>query len=97
MNNTIDEQLNKQRINIFKALSDPVRIEIIKYLKNVNDEVICGEVGRFVGISKPSGTYHFKLLEESGLINVRKSAREKYISLNYNVLDKYVTHFFSNL
>ncbi|OTQ72734.1 MULTISPECIES: helix-turn-helix transcriptional regulator [unclassified Gilliamella] len=96
-NNSIDNKLNEKMVLIFKALSDPVRIEIIKYLKNIRTEVICGEIGQAVGISKPSGTYHFKLLQQAELINVRKSAREKYIELNKSTFDKYVTGFFDSL
>ena len=98
MNNSmIDNQLNEKMVLIFKALSDPVRIEIIKYLKRIGTEVICGEIGQAVGISKPSGTYHFRLLQQAELINVRKSAREKYVWLNKSTFDKYVTGFFDNL
>nr|WP_294892424.1 helix-turn-helix domain-containing protein [uncultured Gilliamella sp.] len=96
-NNSIDNKLNEKMVLIFKALSDPVRIEIIKYLKNIRTEVICGEIGQVVGISKPSGTYHFRLLQQAELINVRKSAREKYIGLNKSTFDKYVTGFFDSL
>ena len=96
-NNSIDNKLNEKMVLIFKALSDPVRIEIIKYLKNIRTEVICGEIGQAVGISKPSGTYHFRLLQQAELINVRKSAREKYIGLNKSIFDKYVTGFFDSL
>ena len=81
----------------FKPLSEPDIIEIIKYLKNIRTEVICGEIGQAVGISKPSGTYHFRLLQQAELINVRKSAREKYIGLNKSIFDKYVTGFFDSL
>ena len=96
-NNSIDNKLNEKMVLIFKALSDPVRIEIIKYLKSIRTEVICGEIGQAVGISKPSGTYHFRLLQQAELINVRKSAREKYIGLNKSTFDKYVTGFFDSL
>ena len=96
-NNSIDNKLNEKMVLIFKALSDPVRIEIIKYLKNIRTEVICGEIGQAVGISKPSGTYHFRLLQQDELINLRKSAIEKYVWLNKSTFDKYVTGFFDSL
>lgn len=91
--NTAD---NKQ-IAVFKALADPVRLEIIQYLKQINREISCGEVGKAINISKTSGSYHFKLLQDAGLINARKEAREKYVSLNQTTFDKYVTNFYKNI
>ena len=93
MMNTAD---NKQ-IAVFKALADPVRLEIIQYLKQINREISCGEVGKAINISKTSGSYHFKLLQDAGLINARKEAREKYVSLNQTIFDKYVTNFYKNI
>lgn len=93
MMNTAD---NKQ-IAVFKALADPVRLEIIQYLKQINREITCGEVGKAINISKTSGSYHFKLLQDAGLINARKEAREKYVSLNRTTFDKYVTNFYKNI
>lgn len=93
MMNTAD---NKQ-IAVFKALADPIRLEIIQYLKQINREISCGEVGKAINISKTSGSYHFKLLQDAGLINARKEAREKYVSLNQTTFDKYVTNFYKNI
>ncbi|MFC6324148.1 ArsR/SmtB family transcription factor [Companilactobacillus baiquanensis] len=92
------KNVNKtQQIAVFKALADPVRLEIIQYLKQSDHEVSCGEVGRKIDISKTSGSYHFKLLQVAGLINARKEAREKYVSLNQATFDKYVTNFYKNI
>ncbi|KRK63558.1 hypothetical protein FC72_GL001465 [Companilactobacillus tucceti DSM 20183] len=88
---------NKNQIAIFKALADPVRLEIIKYLKEAKEEVTCGEVGKATNISKTSGSYHFKLLQSAGLINARKDAREKYVSLNKSTFDEYITNFYENI
>lgn len=85
------------QIAVFKALADPVRLEIVEYLKQTNHEVTCGEVGKAIDISKTSGSYHFKLLQEAGLINARKEAREKYVSLNQKTFNKYVTNFYKNI
>jgi len=93
MMNTED---NKQ-IAVFKALADPIRLEIIQYLKQIDREISCGEVGKAINISKTSGSYHFKLLQDAGLINARKEAREKYVSLNQTTFDKYVTNFYKNI
>lgn len=85
------------QIMVFKALSDPVRLQIIQYLKRTNHEVACGEVGAAINISKTSGSYHFKLLQSAGLITARKKAREKYVSLNRQTFDQFVSNFYENL
>lgn len=93
MNKTVDD-INQIRLTIFKALADPVRIRIINFLKTKEHEIACGVVAKEINISKSSGTYHFKLLQQADLINVRKEAREKYVTLNTDTFHKYITDFF---
>lgn len=88
---------NEQAILIFKALADPVRLEILHYLKQYDHEVSCGEVGQAIGISKTSGSYHFKLLQTAGLITARKESREKYVALDQSIFEQVVGHFWDNL
>ncbi|MGY3743612.1 ArsR/SmtB family transcription factor [Leuconostoc inhae] len=97
LDNKKQNQIDNDQILVFKALSDPVRLKIIKYLKQLNHEVSCGEVGKAINISKTSGSYHFKLLELAGLINTRREAREKYVTLNEQTFDKYVTNFYKSM
>lgn len=85
------------QVQVFKALADPTRLEILHYLKQQNHEVSCGLVGQALKISKTSGSYHFKLLQAAGLITARKEAREKYVKLNPAGFDRYVTRFYQNL
>lgn len=98
MTTTITQtQIEKQQVIIFKALADPIRLNILRHLKAVGHEVTCGEVGNNLNISKSSGSYHFKLLQEAQLITARKEAREKYVMLNPETFDRYLTHFFKTL
>lgn len=97
LNKSEQDDLTVSQVMVFKALADPVRLEILKYLKQEGHEVTCGEVGKAVNISKTSGSYHFKLLQSAGLIIARKEAREKYVQLNQKTFDEYVTNFYKNL
>ncbi|GEO46313.1 ArsR/SmtB family transcription factor [Companilactobacillus kimchii] len=97
VNTKLRKQIDEKQVKIFKALADPIRLEIIEYLKHTDHEIACGEVGKAVNISKTSGSYHFKLLESAGLINTRWEAREKYVTLNESTFDKYVTDFYQNI
>jgi DNA-binding transcriptional ArsR family regulator len=72
---------------IFKALSDPVRWSIIVQMASV-DELACNTLEDTLTVSKPTISYHTKILYHAGLINVRKSGRNYYYSLRRDVLHK---------
>lgn len=72
---------------IFKALSDPVRWSIIVQMAAV-DELACITLEDTLTVSKPTISYHTKILYHAGLISVRKSGRNYYYSLRRDVLHK---------
>jgi DNA-binding transcriptional ArsR family regulator len=76
-------------IEIFKALSDPIRWNIIVQMASV-DELACVTLEDTLPISKPTISYHIKILYQAGLINVRKSGRNYFYSLRREVLHKLV-------
>jgi DNA-binding transcriptional ArsR family regulator len=72
---------------ILKALSDPVRWNIIEQMAAV-DELACATLEETLPVSKPTISYHTKILHNAGLINVRKSGRNYYYSLRRDALHK---------
>jgi DNA-binding transcriptional ArsR family regulator len=70
---------------IFKALSDPIRWNIIVQMAAV-DELACVTLETTLPVSKPTISYHTKILYQAGLINVRKSGRNYYYSLRRDAL-----------
>jgi len=76
---------------IFKALSDPVRWSIIVQMAAV-DELACLTLEDTLTVSKPTISYHTKILYHAGLISVRKSGRNYYYSLRRDVLHKLLDH-----
>ena len=72
---------------IFKALSDPVRWSIVEQMAAV-DELACVTLEDTLTVSKPTISYHTKILYHAGLISVRKSGRNYYYSLRRDVLHK---------
>jgi DNA-binding transcriptional ArsR family regulator len=70
---------------IFKALSDPVRWSIVMQMAAV-DELACVTLEDTLTVSKPTISYHTKILYHAGLISVRKSGRNYYYSLRRDVL-----------
>jgi DNA-binding transcriptional ArsR family regulator len=53
---------------IFHALSDPLRLEIVQHLSQV-EEATCGELDG--GRPKSSVSHHFRILREAGLVQTR--------------------------
>lgn len=53
---------------IFHALSDPVRLEIVRHLSSV-EEATCGDLDG--GRPKSSMSHHFRILREAGLVQTR--------------------------
>jgi DNA-binding transcriptional ArsR family regulator len=69
----------------FKALSDPIRWNIIGQIAQV-DELACLTLERTLPVSKPTISYHIKILHNAGLISTRKAGRNYYYSLRRDVL-----------
>lgn len=84
---TVDATSQQPPTEIFKALSDPVRWNIIQQMASV-DELACVTLEDTLPVSKPTISYHTKILHQAGLISVRKSGRNYYYSLRRDVLHK---------
>src|SRR5438874_75217 len=76
---------------VFKALSDPTRREILKLLRG--GELTAGELGERVSkkVSKPSMSHHFSVLKEAGLIFARREGQQIYYALNTTVVEDLIT------
>jgi DNA-binding transcriptional ArsR family regulator len=70
---------------VFRALSDPIRWSIIVQMSKV-DELACITLEDTLPVSKPTISYHTKILQNAGLISTRKAGRNYYYSLRRDVL-----------
>jgi DNA-binding transcriptional ArsR family regulator len=70
---------------VFRALSDPIRWSIIAQMAQV-DELACITLESTLPVSKPTISYHTKILQNAGLISTRKAGRNYYYSLRRDVL-----------
>jgi DNA-binding transcriptional ArsR family regulator len=84
---TMDAMSTQPPTEIFKALGDPVRWSIIMQMASV-DELACTTLEDTLPVSKPTISYHTKILQHAGLISVRKSGRNYYYSLRRDELHK---------
>lgn len=71
-----------------KALADPVRWAILTRASGV-DQVACQELDS-LPVSKPTISYHLKILSQAGLISVRRAGRNSYYSLEREALHQVV-------
>lgn len=95
----IIEQRDKDeiRVTIFKALADETRLEMLRMLKEVGQEMSCGEIGEKVNITKSTASYHFKILREAGLTFTRKEAQNKFVQLRLDTFNEYLPGFLDSL
>ena len=71
--------------DVFRALSDPIRWSIIVQMAQV-DELACITLEDTLPVSKPTISYHTKILQNAGLISTRKAGRNYYYTLRRDVL-----------
>ena len=69
--------------NVFKALSDPTRREILRLLSH--GEKTAGELAERFDMTKPSMSHHFAVLKEAGLIISRREGQQIWYRLNSTV------------
>ncbi len=71
---------------LFKALNDGTRREILELLKK--GDLTAGEIADHFHISKPSISHHLDLLKQAGLVDAEKQGQYIYYSLNTTVVDE---------
>lgn len=73
----------------FKALSDPVRREILQILKN--GRLSAGEIGSHFDMTGATISYHLNILKKAGLIWEEKEKNFVYYDLNTSILEEIMT------
>lgn len=75
--------------NVFKALSDPTRREILRLLSQ--GEKTAGELAERFDMTKPSMSHHFSVLKEADLIFSRREGQQVFYQLNTTVAQDAIT------
>lgn len=70
----------------FKALSDPVRREILQMLKN--ERMSAGDIGSHFDMTGATVSYHLKILKKADLVWEKKEKNFIYYELNTSVLEE---------
>ena len=74
-----------QLSRIFQALSDPIRLEI---LKRLDTQISCACHELEIDLPKPRLSHHYKTLRESGLIRVTVQGKYHYLTIRREELDE---------
>ncbi|GAA0720197.1 metalloregulator ArsR/SmtB family transcription factor [Aquimarina litoralis] len=64
------------RRDVFQAIADPIRRNIISILANQTLSV--NAIAEKFDVSRPAISKHLKILEECGIISISKKGRERY-------------------
>lgn len=78
-------RIKKQLNQIFKALNDPVRREILSLLKD--KDMFAGDIADHFQIGKPTISHHLDLLKQAGLVTSAKQGQFIVYSISTTVLD----------
>lgn len=87
MSNNTNIQLSKQEAmnDIFKALNDPARREILKMLQK--QDMTAGDIAAKFDMTAPSISHHLDKLKRAGLVSTLKQGQFVLYSINTTIID----------
>lgn len=71
--------LKVMRRDVFQAIADPVRREIIELL--ADETLTVNTVAQKFDVSRPAISKHLKILKECGIITINKQGRERFCQI----------------
>ncbi len=74
---------------IAKALADPQRFEILEMVA-AEAELSCGDIAARCPVSQATVSHHLKVLQDVGLLSVRRQGQRHIFSANHGVLEAYL-------
>ncbi len=79
--------MNSLIVDVFKALSDETRIDILRLLLG-KKEIACKELLTNFPLSQPTLSHHFNKMIDAHILNERKEGVSHIYSINYQYLKK---------
>ncbi len=80
---------------VFKALSDPTRREILHMLQK--GDLSAGDIAERFDMTKPSISHHLNNLKQAGLVQDLRKGQNIYYSLNTTVFQEAISWFYAML
>ncbi|NQY09937.1 MAG: helix-turn-helix transcriptional regulator [Flavobacteriales bacterium] len=75
-------------IKIAKALSELARYKIVKAVSE-KGALSCGEIEGLFELSQPTISHHCRILNDSGLVKMKRTGQKSMVSLNKEIFSKY--------
>jgi ArsR family transcriptional regulator len=94
INTKIDKELIKYQSKLFKALSDPIRLKILKLLA-IREMCVC-EIMVALDLTQPTSSHHLEILEDVDLIESRKEGKWVFFKLTKPQMIKLIEKFSAN-
>ena len=96
---SLTDKQNRFKSTVFHALSDPIRLEIIQYLRN-GEKCVC-EIVPHLSLIQPLISRHLKILKDAGIVKCRKDGTKRMYAVVdnkiYNVIDTLTAELLNNL
>jgi ArsR family transcriptional regulator len=73
------ENQNRFKSIVFHALSDPIRLEILSFLRD-GEKCVC-EIVPHLNLIQPLVSRHLKILKDTGIIRCRKDGTKRMYSI----------------
>lgn len=81
------EQTAAELSDVFKALADPTRIRLLRYLADSEAGTICAcHLPGALGITQPTLSFHMRKLQAAGLVDREQRGRWAHWSINSDAL-----------
>lgn len=79
--------------DVFKALNDPARREILRMLRE--KDLTAGEIASEFDMTAPSISHHLDKLKRAGLVTTVKQGQFIHYSLNTSIVDELLQYLFT--
>ncbi len=80
---------NRFKSTVFHAFSDPIRLEILDYLRD-GEKCVC-QIVPHLNLIQPLVSRHLKILKDAGIVRCRKDGTKRFYSIVdmtiYNIVD----------
>ncbi len=78
--------------NTFKALSDPVRMDILDMLRK-NGSLNAGDIAKEFNLTNATISYHLKILKNADLVYERREKNFIFYELNTSIFEDILSWF----
>jgi len=93
------EKQSRFKSTVFHALADPIRLEILAFLRD-GEKCVC-EIVPHLTLIQPVVSRHLKILKDAGIVRCRKEGTKRMYSIVdpriYNIVDGLTSELVSTL